>query len=650
MAYKTNSRALRLGLSHNWTFAAHGPSHRLHLDEKLHRYVANLVEWVTPQAPQGQKTKGRQQRKVSQSPGILGRSLVLRSGGRLQLVAFYYLNLGGADGAQLAALSGNFGRLVQLLQRESGYEVGIMALNYYYYFWRLRLFSGRYRRRSVRRQLQAMALQHRFSRFERVALSVHSHRIRSTRRALRRYRRERYFSRTFRPLVAAFMAEDFDADLVAKAVALELQILRVHHRRFLRYLRNFLALGFRHWNHHRRLEGLRLEIRGRLTQQRRQGRRTTVTNLRYGSFRKADLRREASHCRYVAYNRFGAIGVALSYQLRPVVAEQWEDRVAQSPLRAYSLRETLETLGERRDGRLDPALGLGHPSYQQWPGAVADAHPLLEAHWAPGPARRALGALEAAAAEGRPAAAAADLQTLASRQPPLEVLNRLCYYRRRLALHRRAADRAFRRPLLLLRPRRSTLAKGYTQSHRFPLRRAALAPFQLLLRRAAVQTERLRAGTASPRRSAAVPPTDRQRRGLRGGSGFRPDGRQPLPGGRHWPAAPEVRRSGPGRRPRHHPQTHPAAAPLPLLARRRGGPANPAAANPANPTSTTGPTHTPYPRPLRLWWPSSTAPAAADGCGAIDPLRWASGCGGPCPAAAPAASTRCATATWAGGG
>ena len=46
-------------------------------------------------------------------------------------------------------------------------------------------------------------------------------------------------------MVAAFMSHPFDGDLVARSVALELQILRVHHKRFIRYVRRFVGLGFR---------------------------------------------------------------------------------------------------------------------------------------------------------------------------------------------------------------------------------------------------------------------------------------------------------------------------------------------------------------------------------------------------------------------
>jgi len=533
--------------------------------------------------------------------------LALRSGGRLTLVAFYYLNIGAADAAQLAALSGNFSRLVQLLQRETGYEINLVLLNHYYYFWRLQLYSGRYKGRAVRKQLSAMALQHRFSRFERVALAVHSHRIRGTRRALRRFRRERFFSRTFRPVVAAFMSEDFDGDLVAKAVALELQILRINHRSFIRYLRSLLWMGFHYWNHHRRLEGLRLTIQGRLTLQRRQGRRTTVTNLRYGDFRRSDLRREASHCRYVAYNRFGAIGVSLSYQQRPVVAEQWEDRVAQSPLRAFGLREMVETLGERRDGRLDPRLRVASPAYQRWPGAVLDCHGVLETAWSPAGsaatgATESFSAMENFSAENfyptvpnspsslnsGVANLPATAEALAAAAAPLEVLNRLGYYRRRLALHQRAADRPFRRPLLLLRPRRSTLAKGYSQSHRFPLRRASLAPFQLSLSRQRALAERRQAGDRRPDRHPSVAPTSRQRKSFRGESSSenfseaRSEGRRPLPQGHHWPKVPAPRRCGAGRRPWHSPATHPSAAALPF---GRGAPRRNLSQNPFPATS-----------------------------------------------------------------
>ena len=208
------------------------------------RYVANLVEHVVPQAPQRVKTKGRYNYRAAVGPGIQGRLLVLRSSGQVILIMHYYLNVEAADERQKRSLERNLSNLVWLLQEESGYIVTLTSLNYFYYFWRMKLFTGRRGPRRLRSQMRRYQMKFPAVREEQVAMSAQMHPLRLTRRALRPWRRERYHARSFRPMVAAFMSQPFDADLVARTIATELQILRIKHRRFMYYARRLLDMGF----------------------------------------------------------------------------------------------------------------------------------------------------------------------------------------------------------------------------------------------------------------------------------------------------------------------------------------------------------------------------------------------------------------------
>lgn len=55
---------------------------------------------MVPQAPQRAKTKGLFLRKYAASPGIQGKTFVLRGGNELHLVIHFFLNLNGAEEAQ----------------------------------------------------------------------------------------------------------------------------------------------------------------------------------------------------------------------------------------------------------------------------------------------------------------------------------------------------------------------------------------------------------------------------------------------------------------------------------------------------------------------------------------------------------------------
>ena len=185
-----------------------------------------------------------------------------------------------------------------------------------------------------------------------------------------------------------------------------------------------------------------------MTNFRRQVRRAQTKTYRWGSLKKADLRVEASHCRHLAYNRYGVIGVSLTFQQRIRVAERWEDRSAQSPLRAFALKGLLEQLGQERQVLPLPEQSLRHETYGRAAPGVLD------------PAVSGVGA-----------------------DTGLERFNRHCYYRERLGHFHRESRKPYMRPLLLLRPMFSDLEEGFSNPHRFPVQEASLASFQLALRR-----------------------------------------------------------------------------------------------------------------------------------------------------------------------
>jgi hypothetical protein len=65
-----------------------------------------------------------------------------------------------------------------------------------------------------------------------------------------------------------------------------------------------------------------MEVRGRLTDHRRQVRRAQTRVFRLGTLKKSSLLPEASHCRYLAYNRYGVISVSITHQQYPLEAER----------------------------------------------------------------------------------------------------------------------------------------------------------------------------------------------------------------------------------------------------------------------------------------------------------------------------------------
>lgn len=203
------------------------------------------MEHAVPQAPQRAKTKGRTLAKPAVAPGLQGRTLAVRGGGSVTVMICYYLSLDGAETAQVEDMERNLRNIRWLLAQESGYRVVLMTFNYFLYFWRMRLMRGRRRRSrgsgSIRRAIDKFN----FLTQERLAYAAQTHRVRRTRKALRRWRRQRFHQRSFYPICASFLAADFDGALAAKVIAMELQILRIYHKRYMRYMRSFLSFCWR---------------------------------------------------------------------------------------------------------------------------------------------------------------------------------------------------------------------------------------------------------------------------------------------------------------------------------------------------------------------------------------------------------------------
>jgi hypothetical protein len=454
MSYKTNAKALRLGISGSWSLKASGPTPQLHLEHKLMRYVTNLVEHAVPQAPQRAKTKGRTIAKPAVAPGLQGRTLAVRGGSSVTVLICYYLSLDGAETAQVKDMELNLRQIRWLLAQESGYRVVLLAFNYFLYFWRMKLMRGRRRGRgagSIRQAIDKFP----FLTQERLSYAAQTHRVRRTRRALKRWRRQRFHQRSFYPICASFLSADFDGALASKVIALELQILRIYHKRFMRYMRSFLGFCWRHWNRDGLLEGLRLEVRGRMTDHRRQVRRAQTKTWRWGMIKKADLRVEANHHRQLAYNRYGVISVSFTYQHRALAAERWDDRMALTPLRGFALRSLVEAVGEERETPPPARLGLlRNPGYLAEPFTLLDRSSALE---------------RLQRSSGFGGAEGSEAGQLLAQLPALELLNRCGYYQYRLEEHRRRLQGgAYHRMLLRARPVLHTPRQGFSPRYQTP--------------------------------------------------------------------------------------------------------------------------------------------------------------------------------------
>lgn len=64
-------------------------------------------------------------------------------------------------------------------------------------------------------------------------------------RYLKRFKKNKFYNRTFYPIISAFNFQEFDSHIAAKTIALELQILRKQHKKFLYFIKKFIGVCFK---------------------------------------------------------------------------------------------------------------------------------------------------------------------------------------------------------------------------------------------------------------------------------------------------------------------------------------------------------------------------------------------------------------------
>lgn len=145
--------------------------------------------------------------------------------------------------------------------------------------------------------------------------------VKKAEKAVARYRKNRFFTRCFYPMMAAFIFSDFDCELAAKLIAKEIQVLRKEHKKFINFIRALINVMLNIFNQEeiRLIQGLQLVINGRMTDYTRQVRRTgtkqIVFRYRKNTMKRSDYTKESGHSSQLAYNRYGSISIHLTYQL-----------------------------------------------------------------------------------------------------------------------------------------------------------------------------------------------------------------------------------------------------------------------------------------------------------------------------------------------
>ena len=235
---------------------------------------------------------------------------------------YYYLNFDGADSYQVNKFEKTLADFRWTLNQETGYTIHLYTLNYYRLFWKIETFFGMNMPFWVKNKIQRAIEINPNLKTQKKMLTPIFFKYKTLRWILKRYRKEQYYKRAIPPMLSAFIFSDFDVDILTRAIAFELQILRVFHQKFIWFVLNFFKIWFTKFNNaSNRLEALVMKIKGRLTLKRRQIPRSNLKIYRFGKIKRSDQGKEAGHALYFAYNRYGVISVSISYQKKTFVSQ-----------------------------------------------------------------------------------------------------------------------------------------------------------------------------------------------------------------------------------------------------------------------------------------------------------------------------------------
>jgi len=347
MSYKTNPKALRLGLSHKWHYQAHGLISTFHFENKITVFINSLVDYVVPQAPTNAKTKGTQIRGFGIQPGMQGKTKILRSSNQILISSYFYLSYDGATEEQIKKFNDNIQNIAELIHKETNYTVRFKSFNYFIFYWRFEIFNGI----NCSKKLYNKVMKCVFRNPQLVKEHMRHKRLKSkvdyVNRYLRRFRRNKFYNRTFYPILSAFTFKEFDSHIAAKAIALELQILRKQHKKFLYFIKKFINICFKKWNSKKYIQGIKIIVTGRTTNYRRQVRRTQKKIITFGNFKKNYLRTHSGHNIQLSYNRYGIISVQVFYQMASNFAQKFYDRFTpDTPTHYFSIKKFEENINE----------------------------------------------------------------------------------------------------------------------------------------------------------------------------------------------------------------------------------------------------------------------------------------------------------------
>jgi len=125
------------------------------------------------------------------------------------------------------------------------------------------------------------------------------------------YAKNQFFYRVIQPLFILFHHKHLDCRIIANIIAHELGLLRKGHKYFLLFIKNILSFFFNRYN--KKIKGIKIIIKGRLTLQNRQTRRKQKKIILFGTMHDSKRNVYIAESSSLAHNRFGIINVNLSY-------------------------------------------------------------------------------------------------------------------------------------------------------------------------------------------------------------------------------------------------------------------------------------------------------------------------------------------------
>ena len=319
MSYRTKALAARLGYTCKWsTNTVYTKKQDLLVDFRIKNYILSLMKNTIKFSPKNKNTKSEKKLGFipKYHPVIVGDVVIKKTNFNYNIIIHYFLS---EEGVPLALQRKYALRLLKgktFLQKLYNCKINYIFYNYYDPILAINILhhkNSKIRRKANYILSNTFSPIHEYNTIIAKQYDLLREQIIIAETKFKRYKVNNYFDRVFYPLFILFFYDKFDVTLVARLIAMELENLRKFHAIFLKFVKEILTHCFEHFGY-KRLNGIQIKVRGRVTSFRRQIRRKQKKYINIRLIKRSHLNTQSTHFFETSYNRYGSIGIEVAVE------------------------------------------------------------------------------------------------------------------------------------------------------------------------------------------------------------------------------------------------------------------------------------------------------------------------------------------------